>query len=107
MPGSLASSRIGISMARGFGRVLPRALADGLIGTVASRILAEHVDQWQDRPGFSQGSEAANEVLTRRQAFQPWLQAGAFDIVQPDVCYVGGIDRARRVAAMAAEASAE
>ena len=26
---------------------------------------------------------AGGEVLTRRQSFQPWLQAGAFDIVQP------------------------
>jgi L-alanine-DL-glutamate epimerase-like enolase superfamily enzyme len=29
------------------------------------------------------------------------IQAGAFDIVQPDVCYVGGLTRALRVAAMA------
>src|SRR5688572_16332140 len=28
---------------------------------------------------------AGGEVLTRRQAFAPWLRAGAFDIVQPDV----------------------
>jgi L-alanine-DL-glutamate epimerase-like enolase superfamily enzyme len=28
---------------------------------------------------------AGGEVFTRRQSFQPWLQAGAFDIVQPDV----------------------
>jgi D-galactarolactone cycloisomerase len=34
---------------------------------------------------------AGGEVLTRRQAFAPWLQAGAFDIVQPDVTKVGGI----------------
>ncbi len=31
------------------------------------------------------------------------LQARAFDIVQPDVCYIGGLSRALRVAAMAAE----
>src|SRR4029078_7110802 len=34
---------------------------------------------------------AGGEVLTRRQAFTPWLQAGAFDIVQPDVTKVGGL----------------
>ena len=34
---------------------------------------------------------SGGEVLTRRQSFQPWLEAGAFDIVQPDVTKVGGI----------------
>jgi L-alanine-DL-glutamate epimerase-like enolase superfamily enzyme len=43
------------------------------------------------------------EVLTRRQAFQPWLEAGAFDIVQPDVTKVGGISEERRIAWMAQE----
>jgi len=46
---------------------------------------------------------AGGEVLTRRQAFQPWLQAGAFDIVQPDVTKVGGISEERRIAWMAKE----
>ncbi len=41
------------------------------------------------------------EVLTRRQSFQPWLQGGAFDIVQPDVTKVGGISEERRIARMA------
>jgi len=44
---------------------------------------------------------AAGEVLTRRQAFQPWLQARALDIVQPDVTKVGGISEERRIAWMA------
>jgi L-alanine-DL-glutamate epimerase-like enolase superfamily enzyme len=43
------------------------------------------------------------ETLTRRQAFQPFLQAGAFDIVQPDVCKVGGISEERRIGWMAQE----
>lgn len=46
---------------------------------------------------------AGGEVLTRRQSFQPWLQAGAFDIVQPDVTKVGGISEERRIAWMANE----
>ena len=46
---------------------------------------------------------AGGEVLTRRQSFQPWLQAGAFDIVQPDVTKVGGISEERRIAWMAHE----
>jgi D-galactarolactone cycloisomerase len=43
------------------------------------------------------------ETLTRRQSFQPWLQGGAFDIVQPDVCKVGGISEERKIAWMAQE----
>ncbi len=46
---------------------------------------------------------AGGEVLTRRQSFQPWLSAGAFDIVQPDVTKVGGISEERRIAWMAAD----
>ena len=44
---------------------------------------------------------AGGEVLTRRQSFQPWIEAGAFDIVQPDVTKVGGISEERRIAWMA------
>jgi len=46
---------------------------------------------------------AGGEVLTRRQSFQPWLQGGALDIVQPDVTKVGGISEERRIAWMAQE----
>ena len=44
---------------------------------------------------------AGGEVLTRRQAFEPWIQQGAFDIVQPDVTKVGGLSECRRIAWMA------
>lgn len=46
---------------------------------------------------------AGGEVLTRRQSFQPWLQAGAFDIVQPDVTKCGGLSEERRIGWMAQE----
>jgi D-galactarolactone cycloisomerase len=46
---------------------------------------------------------AGGEVLTRRQSFQPWLERGAFDIVQPDVTKVGGISEERQIARMARE----
>ena len=46
---------------------------------------------------------AAGEVLTRRQAFLPWLVRGALDIVQPDVTKVGGISEQRRIAWLADE----
>lgn len=44
---------------------------------------------------------SGGEVLTRRQAFQPWLERRAFDIIQPDVTKVGGISEERRIARMA------
>ncbi|WP_031464890.1 mandelate racemase/muconate lactonizing enzyme family protein [Sciscionella sediminilitoris] len=40
---------------------------------------------------------AGGEVLTRRQSYLPWIERGAFDIVQPDVTKVGGISELRRV----------
>ena len=46
---------------------------------------------------------AGGEVLTRRQAFLPWLERGAFDIVQPDSTKCGGISEARRIALCAAD----
>lgn len=44
---------------------------------------------------------SGGEVFTRRQAFYPWIQAGAWDIVQPDVTKVGGLSEQRRIAWMA------
>ena len=41
------------------------------------------------------------ETLTRRQSFRPWIEAGAFDIVQPDVTKVGGISEERQIARLA------
>ncbi len=46
---------------------------------------------------------SGGEVLTRRQNFLPWITAGAFDIVQPDVTKVGGISEERRIAWLAQE----
>jgi len=46
---------------------------------------------------------SGGEVLTRRQAFQPFIEARAWDIVQPDVTKVGGISEERRIGWMAQE----
>lgn len=37
------------------------------------------------------------EVFTRRQSFMPFIEAGAFDIIQPDVTKVGGISEQRLI----------
>lgn len=41
---------------------------------------------------------AGGEVLTRRQAFLPWIERGAVDIIQPDATKCGGLSEARRIA---------
>jgi D-galactarolactone cycloisomerase len=67
---------------------------------------ALHPDAPQDYVRLREHSKvpiAGGEVLTRRQSFQPWLEAGAFDIVQPDVTKVGGISEERHIAWMARE----
>lgn len=67
---------------------------------------ALHPDALEDYVHLRRNSPlpiTGGEVLTRRQAFQPWLQAGAFDIVQPDVTKVGGISEERRIGWMAQE----
>ena len=46
---------------------------------------------------------AGGEVLTRRQAFQPFIEAGAFDVVQSDVTKAGGLSEGRRVGWVAEE----
>ena len=46
---------------------------------------------------------SGGEVFTRRQSFEPYLKAGAFDLVQPDVTKVGGISEERRIGWMAEE----
>ncbi len=46
---------------------------------------------------------SGGEVLTRRQSYRTWLEQGAFDIVQPDVCKVGGISEERKIGWMAQE----
>ncbi len=44
---------------------------------------------------------AGGEVLTRRQAFLPWLEQRAVDFIQPDATKNGGITESRRIAWMA------
>ena len=44
---------------------------------------------------------ATGEVLTRRQAFQPFLVERAVDIIQPDVTKCGGLSEGRRIGWMA------
>ncbi|MFO0953042.1 MAG: mandelate racemase/muconate lactonizing enzyme family protein [Isosphaeraceae bacterium] len=44
---------------------------------------------------------AGGEVLTRRQAFLPWIERRAVDILQPDCTKNGGLSESRRIAWLA------
>jgi D-galactarolactone cycloisomerase len=81
-----------------------------------ARMLKEHDVYWFEEPLAPDALDdyvrlrehspvpiSGGEVLTRRQAFQPWIDRGALDIVQPDVTKVGGISEERRIAWAAAD----
>jgi len=56
--------------------------------------LAGYVELTRDSPVRIAGGE----VLTRRQAFQPWIERRAVDIIQPDCTKNGGLSESRRIA---------
>jgi L-alanine-DL-glutamate epimerase-like enolase superfamily enzyme len=80
----------------------------------AAKMLAGYDVKWfeealppDDLEGFVKLREQApvsisgGEVLTRRQSFLPFIERGAFDVVQPDCTKVGGLSEARRIGWMA------
>ncbi len=76
-------------------------LAEYDVGWFEEPLRPDAIDDFCDLRRTSPVPIAGGEVLTRRQAFLPWLARGAFDIVQPDVTKVGGISEQRRIAWMA------
>ncbi|MDC0278778.1 mandelate racemase/muconate lactonizing enzyme family protein [bacterium] len=79
-----------------------------------AQMLADYDVAWFEEPlrpddmeGYKRLTQAAplpiagGEVLTRRQAFIPWLEQQAIDYVQPDVTKVGGLSEERRIADLA------
>ncbi|MDF2812937.1 MAG: mandelate racemase [Microvirga sp.] len=78
-------------------------LSDYDIGWFEEAVKPDAIDDFCHLRRVSPVPIAGGEVLTRRQAFIPWLTRGAFDIVQPDVTKVGGISEQRRIAWMAAD----
>lgn len=75
-----------------------------------SAMLAEYGVTWFEEPlrpddidGYAELTRqsrvpiAAGEVLTRRQAFLPWIERRAVDYLQPDVTKVGGLSEQHRI----------
>jgi D-galactarolactone cycloisomerase len=78
-------------------------LADYGVAWFEEPLIPDALDDFVALRRASRTPIAGGEVLTRRQSFQPWLEAGAFDIVQPDVTKCGGLSEERRIAWMARE----
>ena len=78
-------------------------LADYQIGWFEEALPPDDIEGFIRLRNVSPVPIAGGEVLTRRQSFLPWLERGAFDIVQPDATKCGGITEARRIAWMAAD----
>ncbi len=81
-----------------------------------AKMLADYSVYWFEEPlapddidGYARLTDASpvkiahGEVLTRRQAFAPFFQRRAMDIVQPDASKVGGLSEPRRIAWLAEE----
>jgi len=80
-----------------------RMLKDYGVGWFEEALKPDAIDDFVELRKASPVPIAGGEVLTRRQAYTPWLVRGALDIVQPDVTKVGGISEQRRIAWMAQE----
>ncbi|KFC65360.1 Enolase superfamily enzyme [Bosea sp. LC85] len=76
-------------------------LADFDVGWFEEPVRPDAIEEYRELRLCSPVPIAGCEVLTRRQAFLPWLARGAVDIVQPDVTKVGGLSEQRRIAWMA------
>jgi len=76
-------------------------LADYSVAWFEEPLIPDALDDFVALRRVSKVPISGGEVLTRRQSFQPWLEAGAFDIVQPDVTKCGGLSEERRIAWMA------
>lgn len=75
-----------------------RMLADYDVAWFEEALVPDALEDFVKLREHSPVPISGGEVLTRRQAFLPWIERGAFDIIQPDVTKVGGISEERRIA---------
>lgn len=64
-------------------------------------IRPEHIPAWKELKSKMTVPLATGESLYSRFEFLALLSAGGADIIQPDICVVGGITEMRRIAAIA------
>jgi galactonate dehydratase len=63
-------------------------------------LLSEHIEGIKSLYGFTSTPIALGERLHSRWDVRPYLEAGCVDILQPDICHVGGVSEMKRIAAM-------
>lgn len=76
-------------------------LADYNIVWFEEPLPPDDIDGYAELTRVSPVPIAGGEVLTRRQAFQPWIERRAVDILQPDCTKNGGLSESRRIAWLA------
>jgi galactonate dehydratase len=64
-------------------------------------VLSEHPEALRQIAAHTTVPIALGERLYSRWDFKPFFDAGAVDIIQPDLSHAGGISECRRIAAMA------
>jgi galactonate dehydratase len=64
-------------------------------------LLSEHIEGLRDLAHISTIPIALGERLFDRWDFKPILEAGAADIIQPDLSHAGGISEVKKICAMA------
>lgn len=72
-------------------------LADYGVAWFEEALAPDDIDGFVALRTHSRVPISGGEVLTRRQSFAPYLDAGAFDIVQPDTTKGGGLSESRRI----------
>ena len=75
-----------------------RMLADYDVGWFEEPLPPDDLEGYARLTAVSPVPIAGGEVLTRRQAFQPWIERRAVDILQPDVTKCGGLSEVRKIA---------
>lgn len=82
-------------------RETARMLGDYDITWFEEALRPDDVDGFAEIKPHSPVPITTGEVLTRRQAFQPFLTRRAVDIIQPDATKCGGLSEIRRIGWMA------
>jgi L-alanine-DL-glutamate epimerase-like enolase superfamily enzyme len=82
-------------------RATARMLGDYGITWFEEALRPDDVEGYWELKQNSPVPITTGEVLTRRQAFQPFLTRRAVDIIQPDVTKCGGLSEGRRIGWMA------
>jgi galactonate dehydratase len=63
-------------------------------------LLSENIDAIKQMSQLTDVPIALGERLYSRWDVRPFLEAGCVDVLQPDICHVGGISEMKRIAAL-------